>query len=273
MATIRDLIEVFKDTQRSYRSSLILRKAIEYSISNTEIIAPGFTTDLQKRYVHTDIVVNSNRSFEDARSMNKADPAEKICVHNFASFEYPGGGVVNGSRAQEESLCRVSTLYPVLTSAKLMEKYYLPHHINPQPAYSDACIYSPDIINFKSDEDLPQLMEEKDWIKADVITCAAPNLRTYSGRLLSPEDQYAIHVQRARQILNVAAAHQVDYLVLGAFGCGAFSNNPTIVAHAYKKVVPEYDGVFKEIHFAVYTNPRGLHGDKNYTVFNNVMEK
>ena len=57
---------------------------------------------------------------------------------------------------------------------------------------------------------------------------------------ISPEELKALHVSRARQILSAAAQEFVDVVILGAFGCGAFRNDPKVVASAYKEVVPEF---------------------------------
>ena len=38
-------------------------------------------------------------------------------------------------------------------------------------------------------------------------------------------------------MFTVAASKGTDILVLGAFGCGAFQNNPEVVARAYKVAI------------------------------------
>ena len=76
-----------------------------------------------------------------------------------------------------------------------------------------------------------------------------------------------IHVQRVKWIFEVTNKQGVDYLVLDTFGCGAFKNNPEIVAKAYKDVIPLYARNFKVIDFAIidgkYSN--------NYEVFKRVL--
>ena len=68
-------------------------------------------------------------------------------------------------------------------------------------------------------------------------------------------------------MLSVAAVHRADILVLGAFGCGAFQNNPRIVAQAYKNILPEFDGQFSKIEFAVYCSPREPKTLKHFALF------
>ena len=75
---------------------------------------------------------------------------------------------------------------------------------------------------------------------------------------------FGFHVRRAIHLLTVAASKKADTLVLGAFGCGAFQNNPKIVARAYKAALQEFEGVFRKIEFAVYCSSRDT---EKYTVF------
>ena len=103
-------------------------------------------------------------------------------------------------------------------------------------------------------------MDEKDWYSVDVLTCAAPNLKDHS---ISDMELYGIHVKRAVHILTIAATFHMDVLVLGAFGCGAFHNNPHVVAQAYHDVVRQFDGYFQHIVFSVYDSK----GTNNFDIF------
>ena len=93
------------------------------------------------------------------------------------------------------------------------------------------------------------------------------NLYGNAIEVLTYEELYNIHVKRARNILNVAIKNEDDYLILGAFGCGAFRNNPEIVAKAYKDVLQDYMYCFKVIDFAIidgkYSN--------NYEIFKRIL--
>lgn len=134
------------------------------------------------------------------------------------------------------------------------------------PLYTDAIIYSPNVIICKTDEDFPVRMNDTDFVSVDVITCAAPNLSHVEE--VSSDELFDIHLRRARHILQVAAANGVDVLVLGAFGCGAFSNPPKVVATAYKIMLEEFREFFDAIEFAIYCRDFEM---ENYTVFNEVM--
>ncbi len=249
-----DLSEVFQDTQNFYENDETLKNSVQASIDGTKFYdAKTYPLLPQKKFNDTIIFVTKSRTFETAVKLRGKNSAARIAVHNFASATNPGGGVVNGSRAQEEALCRCSTLYPVLNTKENWQRYYNFHRKRKDSIYTDACIFTPNIIICKSDVDLPQRLPPKDWVTVDVITCAAPNLRFTN---LNDDELLKLHEQRARHMLTILANHGVEIFVTGAFGCGAFQNNPAVVAQAYKNILPDFDGYFKEIIFAIYCTPR-----------------
>ena len=87
-------------------------------------------------------------------------------------WEVPGGGVKNGAKAQEESLCRCSNLYPCLSSPRVQEKFYKYHYLKKRFFYSDRVIYTKDVTVFKDDE--LDLLDKEKWFHVDILTCAAP---------------------------------------------------------------------------------------------------
>ena len=135
----------------------------------------------------------------------------KVAVHNFASATNPGGGVVWGSSAQEESLCRCSTLYPVLNQKSLLTNYYDFHRSRQNPLYTDRCIYTPSVKVIKSDTDYPERLDSNRFFDVDVITCAAPNLR--HAEPVSDAELERLHLQRGRRILDVAVENKIDCFV------------------------------------------------------------
>ncbi len=280
MISKEDLIRVFEDTEKFYMKNASLQAAIKSSIFNTEFYAeknnPSFSSP---RYEKSIVTVSKYKTLETAMFYRRKFPAERIAAHNFASATNPGGGVRNGSRAQEEAICRCTTLLPVLETEENRKRFYDFHRHRHDVKYTDACLYTPDIVAFKSDDDLPSLLPESKWMKLDVLTCAAPNLRAIPNNAMNPgkdkpqkmkpDDLFDLHQRRGRHLMSIAAAHSVDVLILGAFGCGAFQNPPNLVAEAYKSLLPEFNGQFREIAFAVYCTPRDL---KNYTAFANVLK-
>ena len=270
----RQLVAVFNDTLQRIGSSQDLQAAVNQSIASQQYIgdadkielpAPPYTEKAQ-------VVVSRLRSFEAAARY----PGQKVAVLNFASSTSPGGGVETGASAQEESLCRVSTLYPCLKAQAAWEKFYGPHRAHPNPLHNDDIIYTKDVVVLK-DDDYNVLSSP---FRVDVITCAAPNLReSPSNRYnrhdgdavhISPEKLLELHLKRARKILSAAAANGAEVLILGAFGCGAFRNNPAVVAAAYHQVLPQFLNHFKTIEFAVYCTPRDQRNYDAFTIIRNV---
>ena len=173
----------------------------------------------------------------------------KTAVLNFASYKNPGGGFINGMMAQEESLCHHSFLFNVLQA---FSSYYAWNRCNLNGGfYLDRAIYSPGI-----------LFDEK--TKCDVITCAAPNasrmLRYNTGE--ESKNEFCL-LKRVLYVLNIAASQGVDTLILGAYGCGVFKQNPEVVAWAFNFYLQKYfKGVFKRVVFAI-PDKEG----KNYKAF------
>lgn len=284
-----ELIEVFKDTEEfyTYNEDSLVTTSVECCQQLTAIYDSDIVVDIQNPiYKEPALVKVTNRDTLTAaeeyvklteinEANNDGDEFEGfVAILNFASATNPGGGVTKGSSAQEECLCRCSTLYPALNQKKCWDKYYNINRAANSNLGSDTIIYTQDVLVFK-DKDYKYL---NDKFCVDVITCAAPNLRdkpnnSYNNGAsknqltLTDEELYNIHVNRAKRIFEVANKNCVDYLVLGAFGCGAFKNNPEIVAKAYKDVIPLYARNFKVIDFAIidgkYSN--------NYEVFKRVL--
>ena len=159
------------------------------------------------------------------------------------------------------------------------EKFYAPHRRAHEPLHNDDCIYTPGVVVFKSDVDYPQLLPEEKWYSANVLTCAAPNLRERpsnemnagdgdAAAHISREDLQALHEKRMRRVLEIAWRKGNEVVILGAFGCGAFRNPPAVVAQAMQTVVQEYRMNFETIEFAVYC---GAQYDTNYRVFQQVL--
>lgn len=152
-----------------------------------------------------------------------------------------------------------------MTQDWLWQKYYKKNRDMRDNLYTDACIYSPDIIICKSDTEFPERLKEENWRTVDVISCAAPNLRrepynhynpeTGKRVNMDPEKLYTLHLKRARHILSTAAANNVDILITGAFGCGAFANDPHTVAEAWRDAVRKYMYFFAAIEFAIFCRP------------------
>ncbi|MCI7766908.1 MAG: TIGR02452 family protein [Oscillospiraceae bacterium] len=267
-------VEIFNDTMALCKKISRLSESVSSSQKGTVFYASDDHPVFSNKNCDMKISVTPERTFEAAKRLSEKLPGKKLAVLNFASATNPGGGVTKGSSAQEEALCRTSTLYPCINTDKLFGMYYQPHRKKGDVRYSDACIYTPSVTVFKSDTAFPKLLPENEWFCTDVITCAAPNLREKpynamnpgSGAMikLSASELLSLHISRGRHILEVAAANGADAVVLGAFGCGAFRNDPNVVAKAYSSLLDEFKGAFDEVVFAVYCSPKDT---KNFDIF------
>jgi len=158
----------------------------------------------------------------------------------FASARNPGGGFRNGAEAQEESLARSSALYPCLNAAW---DFYSHHRTHPELTYSDRVIYSPAVPVFRDDTGalLPRPYP------VTFLTAAAPNRSAMvAGPAERLDDLPELLRRRAARVLGVAGAHGHRRLVLGAWGCGVFGNDPTVVAEAFAAALrrhPDFDHV------------------------------
>lgn len=274
------LIEVFEDTQKFYTEDPVLKAAVRHSRENTRLYEAEEYPELSGAPARPGIVrITKHKTFEAAMELRKEFPDKKIAVLNFASATRPGGGVTNGSSAQEESLCRCSTLYATLNTRQMWQSYYDVNRYAHDVLHTDACIYSPDIVICKTDESIPKRMKAEDFVTVDVISCAAPNLRNEPANIhnpetgkavrMEPQKLYDLHLNRAKHILHIATANGVDIIVLGAFGCGAFQNDPNTVANAYRDALKEYSNRFDVIEFAIYCRN---YETENYDVFSKVLK-
>lgn len=271
-------IQVFEDTKQKCQSDVRLRQAIAQANAAQKLVleTDGETWKPAQRYLHpAKIIVSRKRTLEAA----SAYVGRKVCVLNFASATNPGGGVTRGSSAQEEAICRCSSLYFNLAEKRIWEGFYGPHRAQRDPLHNDDCIYTPGVVVFKSDTAAPQVLPPDEWYTVNVLTCAAPNLRERPGNRMNDgggvrsvqigkQELRQLHEKRMRRILSIAASEGNEVMILGAFGCGAFSNPPDIVAEAMKTVVQEYRSFFEAVEFAVYCPPRD---DSNYRVFERVL--
>lgn len=170
-------------------------------------------------------------------------PHGSVGVLNFASARHPGGGFLNGARAQEESLARSSALYACL---KQHPEFYEKHTRNKSGLYSDSMIYSPGCPVFKDDDG--KLLDQPYLV--DFVTSPAPN----AGRLMREERQGLEEVidRRSGKIMTLFAAHSTPTIVLGAWGCGVFRNDPGMVARAFKKHLEgDFKNCFRHVCFAI----------------------
>ncbi|MEU0243493.1 TIGR02452 family protein [Streptomyces sp. NPDC006235] len=195
------------------------------------------------------VEVTGESSLEAARRLGG-----HVAVLNFASARNPGGGYLNGAQAQEEALCRASALYTCLLRARA---FYDHHRAHRDPFYTDRVIHSPGVPVFRDDRG--RLLDEP--YTAGFLTAAAPNAgvvhRTAPERARELPRALAV---RAERVLESAAAHGYRRLVLGAWGCGVFHNDPAQVAGAFRTLLEpggRFAEAFEQVVFGVLDRTPG----------------
>ena len=190
----------------------------------------------------------SNETTFSVLQRSAEDGAHVACL-NFASAKNPGGGFLTGAQAQEECLARASALYPCLLAAP---EYYERNRVNKSAIYLDLVIFSPRVPFIRNDAGV---LLERPFL-ASVITAPAPN----AGAVAQSEPRNLSLVapalrRRAEFVLEVAAVNKVQRLVLGAWGCGVFRNDPAVVAATFAQLLKppgRFANVFEQVLFAVY---------------------
>ena len=169
----------------------------------------------------------------------------KFCVLNFASAKNPGGGFLNGSMAQEESLAISSNLYYLIKDSPM---YQLNRRDSLKGLYHHAMIYSPSVEIIRDDQG--QLLEDKYSISVLSVPAVNWNHAISCGISIS-EIEKEIE-QRMRYMLNVALMEGVENLILGSWGCGVFGGSIEFVAHKFIDLLTDdFQGCFDQISFTV----------------------
>ncbi|MGH1335931.1 MAG: TIGR02452 family protein [Aureispira sp.] len=231
---------------------ITIAKAQQYAQQHTQLYTPSESATLLEAYplstssAKTQYQVTSESTLDAVRRLLE-EGREQVLALNFASAKNPGGGFLGGSQAQEESLARSTGLYPCLLEAK---EYYTIHRKTNSCFYTDHMIYSPLVPLLKDDEGvyLPSLQQ------ASFITSPAVN----TGVVKRQEKERLAEVpaamkKRLAKVLAIAHAQGHQQLVLGAWGCGVFQNDPKEIAQYYQEVLEDdFKGVFEKIVFAIY---------------------
>lgn len=201
-----------------------------------------------------EIKVSNQTSLQAAQDLNNQGCEDVVCL-NFASAKNPGGGFLGGSEAQEEALCRPSALYASL--ATQLNTYYEINRNCKNALYTNHIIYSPGVSIFRNEDG--ELLE-KTW-NLSFVTSPAPNkgaIEKNSPHLVTEIE--TIFRQRIESVLAVMVAKGHRNLVLGAWGCGVFRNDPADVSlWFYEALVKNnWQSHFEHICFGVLDHSRDL---------------
>lgn len=253
------LIACFQDTLQISKTKL--SEKTMFSVNSNKVYKENFVSKAEHKDEHAFVSVHAGSTFDVAKDYCRFG---KVAVLNFANPEIPGGGICNGAMAQEECLCRSSNLYACINNENVFEEYYGYHRGLKNYFFSDRLIYTKDVTVFKDDAVVPQLLPEEEWFDVDIITCAAPYVAkrkyTNSTALLS------LFKRRIKNVFEAARENKVDVIILGAWGCGAFKNPPSIVAEAFRQTIIEQDyfADFKQIVFAIKPTGKNCPNLRNF---------
>ena len=237
-----------------------IKDAVESAIDGTALYEPGQLEKLLADGSPTGdaggaltIEVTDEKSGAAARRLYEADPNAQFALLNFASARNPGGGFLNGSKAQEEDLARCSALYRCLVTQL---DYYERNRAEPSVLYTDHLIYSPEVPFIRA-ENL-DLLEEP--FTAAVLTAPAPNAGQYQGRDEFEEGKLEeVLKRRAGYVLAALEYEGHTNLILGAWGCGVFCNDPVLVAEVFRDWLQSdrFSGSFTRVVFPVFDRSKG----------------
>ena len=199
----------------------------------------------------------TNISVVDEDTFTLAEKYKNAACLNFASHLRPGGGYKSVRfvkaaaakkliRTQEEDLFRRSNL-PEIMDTEEVRKYY--------PLKPLAGLYCSCTVH------LSKILDPITPFETNIITVpAVVNPNTPKKQILAEA--------KSKLILDIAAQNNNDVLILGAWGCGAFDNDPNVVASVFKKLLTnEFASVFREVLFAIPNKE-----SSNYKVFESVLQ-
>lgn len=261
---------VFVDTRN--KSQTIYSDDTKNLLSNTQVY-----NDADLEIDDSGIVYNSNMDIKvvmggtvsTAYALKNDDC--RVAMLDFADAKRPGGWVVEGAQTQEENMCRCTNLYETLVQDKCVDEYYefnLEHGVPDAEShydepYTDALIYAENVAIFKDDSTYKDIPVKY----VDVIVSPAP-----CGKC---DNLREVLLHRMRGIIKSAYAHNVTHIVLGAWGCGAFLQNPREVANCFAIALKEFP-VFESVIFAIRPtmsrNNRVIR-DKTFVAFNNAFKR
>jgi uncharacterized protein (TIGR02452 family) len=213
--------------------------AVEAACAGKVSIDPRVALRQRERSAFPETRVQVSNETTLGASRRLVDRQSRPLALNFANGIHPGGGFLGGARAQEEVLCRSSALYLTLVEDPMYES----HQGRALPDSSDWAIYSPNVPVFREDNGT---VLEHYWLLS-FLTCAAP----YAPRIGQPRAGDLMQ-RRIHRVLAIAQSYGYTALVLGAWGCGAFANDPHRTAVDFRNALEhDFGGAFSDIVFAI----------------------
>lgn len=254
----KSVLDICKSGKYSVNSRIIdISCAIDRMKNNTDFVSDKKVYPSFNLYNKMDNISNIEIELTTEKTVDailRLRGTDNLGVLNFASARNPGGGWLTGAKAQEESLCLCSALYESLMTEK-GQQYYTENFKHTLPDYTDNMIYSPKVPFFKDGD-----YKNVDYVLVDVITCPAINrgaiLKRVDMRNGVKESDWDMK-NRMFKILLEFKERRCKTLILGAFGCGVFDNDPNVIAKNWIDLInlEVFENSFDKIVFAVFDRP------------------
>lgn len=227
-----------------------IKDETDVAVENSKLFrAEDFPEKFELRKIETETTfeVTDETTLEAAKRICKENETANPFVLNFASAKNPGGGFLGGAQAQEESLARSSSLYPCLTANFEMYEF---NRRGKSCLYSDYMIYSPRVPVFRNDDGS---LIQKPYL-VSFLTSPAVNAGIVKQR--EPQNVHlieSVNKERARKFLWIANQNNHKTLILGAWGCGVFQNEPAMIARIFGDLLKgEFENCFERVMMAIY---------------------
>lgn len=250
-----EMAEIAKENQNYILTNQPKIGISEYIDDEKHIKIDRILQNREKTHKNAWIYVNNCSSIQEAINCNQYNKNQgkdlKICILNFADAFKPGGGYLNGRSPQEETLCRQTLLYPTLINEESLQMYEKNKNIENYSIEHDSMIYSKDVEVIRDDS--YEFLEDKFYV--NIISAPA-----FDNRKKSDDDNNFIMERRIRKIIKLAAYENNDVLILGAFGCGVFRNDPYDISKIFRDVLinENLKDYFQSIWFPIYKSERNF---------------
>lgn len=253
---------VGEETRKAYAACEDHNPRVTAAYSKTHLTTRNTRIPVHSHRHKTLVSVIDSDTLDAVMRLNAAGASGSIGVLNMASEKHVGGGFLSGAPAQEESLCRRTTLYPCLQSVR--DTCY--------PIPPTGILISPDVLVFRMglEEDF-KIMPWEECLFVTMISVAAirrPPVK--NGRFEMPGHKQ-LTTTKVRELLRAAFHAGCSTLVLGALGCGAFKNPPYEVAEIFYSVLneDEFRSAFQRIVFAIIDSENASYGKttNNFEIF------
>jgi hypothetical protein len=260
----------------------VLRETVQHFKKNYETIQAQVLNNLKKWQSETAFGIekmNSNAFVEihsgdwgDVTAMLTRKFGSCFAVLNMANAYVPGGAYIEGAIAQEENMYRRTNCHFAVKKDQLVSTRRYNDILVDLISASNGSVYldteNPRIcVRGSEKRELENLGYE--WLGPNEIfpfyelRSAAMDLR--NGQPFNKEQSKKI----IKAQFDTLVENNIQHVVLGAHGCGAFLNPAEKVAENYKEVIAEYKNSFRVIAFAIY---HAGYGPNNFDAFQNCFQ-